>query len=247
MTNALSPNLLLDGEEIEIVKTNRRGSIGLKVEPNRVALMVPKQFSDLTLASLLENEKEWLLQQIRQHKAQMPNSWQLKSGHEILWFGEKILYKEDHHSLVKGLKFQLEENVLTAFCKTKRALKDPQKTLKQKCAAFYSDALSSYVAEKLPQFANQINVHPTDVTIRDYKSRWGSCYPDGRIQYNWRLAMAPKAVIDYVMIHELCHLIHPNHSANYWALVAQHEPNYAMHKAWLKQHGTALIHFLRND
>ncbi len=108
---------------------------------------------------------------------------------------------------------------------------------------FFSEQLQTYLEPRLQMFAEQIGVQPTEVTIRNYKSRWGSCYTDGRVQFNWRLAMAPKAVVDYVIQHELCHLIHPNHSADYWALVARHCPDFDTHKQWLKDNGAALIAF----
>lgn len=239
-------HVMLEGEAIEIVKTNRKGSIGLKVEPNRIALMIPKQFSDLTLASILENERDWLLKQIRKQQAGLPTRWGLASGQTVLWFGEPILFELDETTPVSSLHFVLDGKVLKAFCHTRRALKSPEKTLQRKCAAFYSDALRTYLTEKLPLFAEQIGVRFTEVTLRDYKARWGSCYPDGRIQFNWRLAMAPHEVIDYVAIHELCHLVHPNHSAAFWALVETHDPLFRQRKAWLKQYGTALIHFMRD-
>lgn len=235
--------LQLDTETIEVVKTTRRGSIALKVEPDRIALMVPKQFSEATIESLIENERDWLLQQIRKHQAEMPKRLLLKNGHELLLFGEKILFKEDHHTLVKTLSVALDGAHLMAYMKTARALKDPQATQRKKVVQFFSEQLQTYLEPRLQMFAEQIGVQPTEVTIRNYKSRWGSCYTDGRVQFNWRLAMAPKGVVDYVIQHELCHLIHPNHSADYWALVARHCPDFETHKQWLKDNGAALIAF----
>ena len=77
----------------------------------------------------------------------------------------------------------------------------------------------------------------TAVQFRKTKSKWGHCTSKGEIQLNWLLIMAPPDVMDYVMIHELCHLTHMNHSKAYWQLVAQFCPNYQQHKQWLNQHG----------
>jgi len=239
----MAQQLMLGGEKIEVVKTTRRGSIGLRVEPNRIALMVPKQFSDLTIESVLANEKDWLLEKIRQQKAVMPNKLELKSGHELLWFGEKVMFREEHKTPVKTITLSLENACITALCATQRSLKDPKLALRKKVVAFYTDALRQHLMQQVPYFAEQIGVEVAEVTIRNYKSRWGSCYPDGRIQFNWRLAMAPLEVVDYVIQHELCHLIHPNHSAEYWALVEAHCPDYDLHKKWLKENGAAIIAF----
>jgi predicted metal-dependent hydrolase len=72
-------------------------------------------------------------------------------------------------------------------------------------------------------------------------TRWGSCGPKGDININWLLALAPESVLEYVVVHEICHLRERNHSAAFWALVAQHLPHYAKERAWVKAHGGALM------
>lgn len=84
------------------------------------------------------------------------------------------------------------------------------------------------------------------VSLRDTRSRWGSCTADGRLMFCWRLAMAPPKVQDYVAAHEAAHLVHMNHSRAYWASVAQVMPDYAENRAWLRSHGAGL-HALRFD
>lgn len=78
------------------------------------------------------------------------------------------------------------------------------------------------------------------LTLRDTRSRWGSCTHDGRLMFSWRLAMAPPAVLDYVAAHEVAHLAEMNHSPAFWAVVARLMPDYAPHRAWLKAEGQHL-------
>ncbi|MFC5737696.1 M48 family metallopeptidase [Sinirhodobacter huangdaonensis] len=78
------------------------------------------------------------------------------------------------------------------------------------------------------------------ITLRDTRSRWGSCAADGSLSYSWRLIMAPPAVLDYVAAHEVAHLAQMNHSPAFWAEVARLMPDYAPHRAWLKREGGAL-------
>ncbi len=80
------------------------------------------------------------------------------------------------------------------------------------------------------------------ITIRDQKTRWGSCSSTGTLSFNYRLMFAPPRVLDYVVIHELCHLTHMNHSREFWNLVASVMPEYKIHRNWLKEHGREL-HF----
>ncbi len=84
----------------------------------------------------------------------------------------------------------------------------------------------------------------TTLALRDTRSRWGSCSPDGRLMYSWRLIMAPPAVLDYVAAHEVAHLVELNHSPAYWAVVNRIYPGWQVQRAWLHDHGQAL-HRLR--
>lgn len=88
----------------------------------------------------------------------------------------------------------------------------------------------------------------TSVTIRDQKTRWGSCSSRGTLSFNYRLIFAPPAVLDYVVVHELCHLTHMNHSRDFWNLVGSVMPDYKTHRRWLKEHGRELTleHYLES-
>lgn len=85
--------------------------------------------------------------------------------------------------------------------------------------------------------------HPTRISLRDTASRWGSCGTNGHIMLSWRLAFAPIHVMDYVIIHECCHLIHHNHSKDFWALCNRHCNDMKQSMAWLREHGTDLFRY----
>jgi predicted metal-dependent hydrolase len=78
------------------------------------------------------------------------------------------------------------------------------------------------------------------LSIRDTRSRWGSCSSQGTLMYSWRLIMAPPAVLDYVAAHEVAHLVEMNHQPAFWDVVAGICPDYATHRAWLRTHGDSL-------
>lgn len=82
--------------------------------------------------------------------------------------------------------------------------------------------------------------HYTSITIRDQKTRWGSCSSRGTLSFNYRLVYAPPRVLDYVVVHELCHLTHMNHSKDFWDMVGSVMPDYKACKNWLKEHGHEL-------
>ena len=79
------------------------------------------------------------------------------------------------------------------------------------------------------------------ISLRDQRSRWGSCSTTGTLSFNWRLVLAPHDVLDYVVVHEICHLVELNHGPGFWALVAKRRPAYAEAKEWLDEHGWEIL------
>lgn len=105
---------------------------------------------------------------------------------------------------------------------------------------WYNQQTLDYVTSRLSYYARQVQVEPRAVKVRFYKSRWGSCRRNGDLQFNGILAMAPREVIDYVIVHELCHMRVFNHSPEYWRLVETIMPDYARQRAWLKQQNSLI-------
>ena len=96
-------------------------------------------------------------------------------------------------------------------------------------------------AERTAYFARQMGVDYGRITIRDQKTRWGSCSGKGNLNFNWRLVLAPQKVLDYVVIHELAHRKEMNHSPRFWRLVEEAMPDYRQQKKWLKANGELLM------
>ena len=88
--------------------------------------------------------------------------------------------------------------------------------------------------------AGRLGAHVAAVTVRDPRSRWGSCSSRGRISYSWRLLLAPERVLDHVVAHEVCHLLRPDHSPAFWALVREVDPGTDAARRWLREHGPRL-------
>jgi predicted metal-dependent hydrolase len=104
-------------------------------------------------------------------------------------------------------------------------------------------AVRELVTMLIDEEAPAIGVRPQRVQIRDQRSRWGSCSTRGTLSFNWRLVLAPLEVLDYVVVHELCHLREPNHSRRFWKLVEEHRPDWRAHRDWLHEHGPELLAF----
>jgi hypothetical protein len=105
---------------------------------------------------------------------------------------------------------------------------------------WYRRRAQAIVAERLAHWNAHYGYTWTRVAIKEQKTRWGSCSRRGSLNFNWRLLLAPLPVLDYVVIHEICHLVEPNHAPPFWALVAQTCPDYRERRDWLRRHGHEL-------
>lgn len=105
----------------------------------------------------------------------------------------------------------------------------------------YIAAAKEYFPKRAAYFQQFTGGSYNRITIRDQKTRWGSCSARGTLSFNWRLMLAPPAILDYVVVHELCHLTHMNHSAAFWQKVASVYPDYRTARKWLKDHGQELV------
>ena len=106
-----------------------------------------------------------------------------------------------------------------------------------RCAA---RELTSALAE---EEAERLGVTYRRIRIGGQRTLWGSCSARGTLSFNWRLVLAPFEVLDYVVVHELCHLQVPDHSSRFWALVERHRPGWREQRAWLREHGPELLAF----
>ncbi len=102
------------------------------------------------------------------------------------------------------------------------------------------DQAHELLADSVKYWAEKIGVKYGRVSVKDQKTRWGSCSEKGNLNFNWRLMIAPAPVRDYVVIHELCHLIEMNHSKNFWRHVSQFCPDHKVARKWLRDHGREL-------
>jgi predicted metal-dependent hydrolase len=106
---------------------------------------------------------------------------------------------------------------------------------------WYRRAAAKEIAPRLDAAAESLGTTYSALSIRGQRTRWGSCSARGAMSFNWRLLLAPEAVLDYVVWHEACHLRVMDHSPTFWALVRRHCPDYEEQRRWLRRHGAMLV------
>ena len=107
--------------------------------------------------------------------------------------------------------------------------------IKQALQRFYKENIIHYLTEKTNHYCSLFNVDYKKITIKEVSSIWGSCTRDNKLNFNTKLVLAPKEVVDYVVLHEVSHIIQKNHSSRFWALVARHDQYFREHRRWLKK------------
>lgn len=139
--------------------------------------------------------------------------------------------KEKEHWITEHLK-KIEEQ--------KRRTEKVQKLTMEEVEQLADRALK-VIPEKVRYYSEKMNVRYGKITIRNQKTRWGSCSAKGNLNFNCLLMLVPDEVIDYVVVHELCHLIEMNHSSAFWEQVEYVMPNYKERRHWLKEHGNEIM------
>jgi len=219
------PNAYQIGDySLPIVLSARRKSIAVKQQKGQFVIEVPKAIRPKQLNRLLQSNHQWLLRRIETLSEYTAATFSGNHGETFSVFGQ--LYACDWCSVIEKGK-NASNNTTTAiqFCDIKKLAKiyiDDKVKPSHKNAfscqlieSFFKEQAYDYLVPKLDFYAQIMNVKYQSLTVKGYKSRWGSCYSDGRIQFNWRLLQAPEWVIDYVVVHELAHLVHANHSRDF--------------------------------
>ena len=160
-------------------------------------------------------------------------SIQITPQGELLVRCPRRMRTSDVDTFVQGKRSWIEKHLASREPPQPPLTKPEHQALARQAAAV--------LPEKAARYAARLGVSFGRITIRTQRKRWGSCSAQGNLSFNCLLMLAPEAVQDYVVLHELCHRKQMNHSPRFWALVEHFMPDYKTHVAWLKTHGAALL------
>ncbi|MEH6652268.1 MAG: SprT family zinc-dependent metalloprotease [Motiliproteus sp.] len=218
--------------------TRRRGSIALQIGADQVKVLAPQGTAARTIHQLLVKRSDWIELKIDQqrHKQQQRPAFSrdYNSGERWLVDGQqcRLALQQDDTLIQPAIQLNNDQLVLQHTTE-----EEPDCALRAELIQrWYQQQAEQRWPQQLQHWAEITGLQPSGLKIRPYKSRWGSCNHRGLISLNTLLMMAPVATQDYVIIHELCHLQHPNHSANYWQLVRRYCTDPKQHRRWLKDH-----------
>lgn len=229
---------MTDGFEfpVEVIRTNRRRSASIYLDGEGVKVRVPESISDSYVRDLIARKSPWIKRKLREAElATPPRPREFVSGETFSYLGKNYRLKvlNGDTSSVRLIGGYLETSV-SGFLGTK------EEQTRSLLVDWYRRHARERLEEKTRRYAKILRVKPGSVSVRDYKSRWGSCSAKGDISYNWRIVMAPHRIVDYVVVHELCHLLEHNHSAVYWRHVERVIPDFQECRKWLKRNSEQL-------
>ena len=214
----------------EVVRTTRQKTARIKIEDAVVSIVVPQDLSVDRIDALLAKKHRWIAEKMSNQQAAQPAPVkEFVSGEAFSYLGRnyRLKIKRGRFQPVKLLHGQLVVTLPDGAAKPYM--------VRNALARWYKAQALPKFEEKTERYAALMGVNPTSVGIKNYKARWGSCSANGVIDYNWRLIMAPHSVVNYVVVHELCHLKQFNHSKQFWSHVETYCTEYKVHKLWLKE------------
>ncbi|MDA0269768.1 MAG: SprT family zinc-dependent metalloprotease [Chloroflexi bacterium] len=217
----------------------RRKTLELSVEAEGVRVAAPLWASDAEVARFVHSKVPWILKHGRRPTHDAPRTPMYRDGESMSYLGRTFPLVVEDRAL---RRVQVTMDLLGVHIAVPRRLQEParQAAIETAIRNWYRDRALEEVPYRVERWAAVLGDSPSRVLIRDQRRRWGSCAPDRTLRFNWRLAMLEPGLIDYVVVHELCHLRHPNHGAGFWAEVGRLMPDWRLRRAALVRAGRAL-------
>jgi len=216
-------------------RSQRARSASLTIRPDTgLVVTVPALFSSGQLSHLLHRNLQWILRHVDRLAAtarHLPKRWP---------YGPTLPYRgRDHRVALQAMpeptvRRTLDERLLVGM--PAPGIEAARRLLKR----WYMEEAARWLGERTTALGHRLQIPWRRLRVGDQRSRWGSCSAEGHLSFNYRLVMAPAAVMDYVIIHELLHRRAMNHSKRFWALVAARDPDYRASLRWLKVYGPYL-------
>lgn len=232
-------HLVLAEQEISYLlrRSPRRRSIGLRIDHAGLTVTVPAHLPQHRWEALLQEKSAWVLDKLEEMHARAIPEFRWQDGQLLPFLGSPLeLAVEPGGPRSRPTRC---DSLLRV------ALPDPDDTLalRNKVLQWYRREALAFFQQRVHHHARQLEVRVSRLDLSNARTRWGSCTSQGAVRLNWRLIKAPPAVIDYVVVHELAHIIELNHSPSFWAIVASACPDFREQRAFLKNHATIYHHF----
>ena len=229
---------------------SKRKSISLQVKAGQVIVRAPVSVAKSIIDGFVQQKSAWLTATLDKQSMLTQDACNFVAGDHVLYLGKPRLiqvnfskksavdvYAEDGTSTNNKILISLSER-MQVKCQSEA---EKAKLVKKQLERFFKAQAQALFNQRVEHWCQVTQLFPKHLNIRQYKARWGSCNSRGEISLNYLLIMAPVWVIDYVIVHELCHLKYLNHSAQFWQLVGKYYPDFKKAKHWFKDNQSKLV------
>lgn len=216
------------------LKRSSRKTASIYIERDgEVSLLVPQDLSDGQVEELIESKRKWIYTNLAEWQDLNATRRQREfvSGEGFFYLGRsyRLQIVED-----QDVPLKLKDGY---FClRSSDEGTDSNTVFKE----FFRQKGRERIPERVAIYQQQMGVEPKSIRVQELQNRWGSCTPDGNLNFHWKCMMAPLTVIDYIVVHELAHIHHANHTEAFWNEIDKVLPDYLERKEWLRQNGAGM-------
>lgn len=223
----------------KLVRSARRRSISIEIAKAQVVVRAPHFVAKADIEKFVREKSLWVQQKLVQQEKQLSAlpEYTFANGSSIPYLGEALELVV--HTQPKADVVRYGEKLLVIL--TSRSRLPSEQQTKRLVSAWYQEQAHKLLQAKTDAAVARLGTNYRGITLKATRSKWGHCTAQGAIQYNWQIVLAPEPIVDYLVAHEVSHLLHHNHSPAFWAVVASLCPNYKQCRAWLKAHGMQLM------
>ncbi|MCL2385939.1 MAG: M48 family metallopeptidase [Defluviitaleaceae bacterium] len=213
--------------------------MGIYIKGGEVEIRAPFRVPMREIEAFVNSKTQWINEVVtkQQKHAEAVEAFRLNGDSLILLRGQETRVAD-----ILPLRLSWGRKPLGASDFSDSLALEESDAIRADCVKFYQRTAKVVIAERVAYFSEKMGVSPASVKITSAKTRWGSCISKKRINFSWRLIMAHDDVIDYVVVHELAHLLEMNHSSRFWAIVAKILPDYKQRQAQLKILHRRIVH-----
>lgn len=239
MKENIIKEFLYQGEfyEYTVVRSKRK-TFAISVGPDKgIVVKIPLYFPAADVEKLVMEKAEWIAEKYIQMKEQQKDKpiHHFESGEIFQYRGTGLALNLIINSSRKRIMVKKQAGTLLVVAPF------AEKTvIKDAVEKWYRERAREVITDKVTYFQQFIEKPVGEIRIKEQKSRWGSCSSQGNLNFNWKIVMAPDEIIDYLVVHELCHRLHMNHSKEFWDSVGKIIPDYKQREKWLKENGNLL-------
>lgn len=218
--------------EYELKKSARKTTSIYIERDGAITVLAPEPYDMKVIEEILESKRSWIYRNLAEwedlNRTRVVREFVNGEGFPYLGSTYRLQIQDNatHELSLKNGLFILKRSALS--------------NAREKFIDFYKTKARLRLPEKVEHYAKKMGLEPSGIRVQELKNRWASCSTDGMLNFHWRCMMAPISAVEYIVVHELAHLKHPNHTSDFWYAVEKVLPDYQQAKGWLRLYGAGL-------